>query len=219
MRHVFVWLFVILLTACSPSNRIDPEQIYGRWVSETKYMGDFGIPMGPDIVINRHDLNIKNLDKTVAFDRIEVKDGNIFEIVFFMGISLRLKMISNDKLEFEIPIQGNKIIYNKVPNVKSENTANITTETQNQKPPNPTTEPSAPVSSVSSTSAENVENLRLYEEAKRYAQAGNNDEAIRYLNEALQTGYKNWDQLEKEPMFVQLRTDVRYKAVLSRWKS
>ena len=216
MRHVFVWLFVILLTACSPSNRIDPEQIYGRWVSETKYVGDFGIPMGPDIVINRHDLSIKNLDKTVVFDRIEVKDGNVFEIVFFMGISLRLKMISSDKLEFEIPIQGNKIIYNKVPNVKPENMANIKTEIKNHKPPNLSAEPSA---LVSPASAENMENLRHYEEAKRYAQAGNNDDAIHHLNEALQAGYKNWDQLEKEPMFVHLRSDVRYKAALSRWKS
>lgn len=57
-----------------------------------------------------------------------------------------------------------------------------------------------------------------FEQAALAARQGDQDSAINLLNEAFRQGFRSFDKLDIAPEFAMLRSDVRYQALLARYR-
>ncbi|KDB06535.1 hypothetical protein LIG30_4090 [Burkholderia sp. lig30] len=57
-----------------------------------------------------------------------------------------------------------------------------------------------------------------YEQASIAARAGDADATIGHLNDAFKAGFRQFDQLDAAPEFASLKSDVRYQALIARYR-
>lgn len=225
---VFTVVCGLLLVACS---RPDKSSIVGHWRAERETFFSVHLPVGPDIVINDRSISVPGTGASIPLSSIGQRgDEIILEMPYGVGVSFYFD--GPDRIYFNAPMFG-KVYYQRV---KDDATVRAMARSNtNAKPVTPVSaSPASQVLAVSSASvglprpAGHLSPLAPGEAAAHpsadfdlavlAARQGNRDLAIDRLNEAFKQGFRSIDRIESSPDFVALRSDVRYQALLARYR-
>jgi hypothetical protein len=222
-----------LLAACSKQ---EGPSIVGHWKAERATVFSAQLPVGPDIVISEQAIRVPGTDGIIALSGITKKSGEaVLEMPYGVGLSFYFD--GADRVHLNVPLLG-KIYYRRVldaaptqvavtgavPTVPAPPPA-IAVPPASSAPQRPapaaqsanvidvaaTTDAAPNVATSTSTSPE-------FDHAVLAARQGDQDLAIDRLRDAFQHGFKNIDELDATPEFAALRSDVRFQALVARYR-
>jgi predicted secreted protein len=104
-------LLVIGLATCA---KPDGSRILGHWRAEQLQIQSIGVPMGPDFVLNRHELTAVEGDLHIPITSL-TEAGDTVTVEAPFGISLSFTFESADRMYFDLPLVG-RIHYRRIHN-------------------------------------------------------------------------------------------------------
>lgn len=216
------WLLgglVWALVACSPAD--DGRRILGRWEAESfKLSMGLGLPIGPTLDISPDQVRVPGTDIQVPIQKFR-SEGQDTTLFFPVGVDLTFRFESPDRMFTDLPVVG-PVYYRRVSSaVLSASSAPAPKAELPNMQAGAVSTASVPRSAASQVPATSVPVLSEEDEFRqvvRFAQAGDDDAALRALAVALASGWVNWFELDRESSLDRLKSDVRYQALMARWR-
>lgn len=233
-------LAVVALTAgCSKE---DDFSILGHWRAERVQVDSLQLPVGPDIEIKEHEVSNTDTGTSITLEGIESKgDEVVLDMPFGVGLSLYFD--GPDLMYANMPLVG-KIYYRRV---RDDTVAAAPVPSASSVSSAPSAPPASAVPVATPTkdrllmqqaeqamrdgSGERAEALLVqalaypsahpavdYDLAVLAARSADPDGAIDHLNEAFKRGFRQFSELDSSPDFDALHSDVRFQALVSRYR-
>ena len=214
------WLLgglVWALVACSPAD--DGRRILGRWEAESfKLSMGLGLPIGPTLDISPDQIRVLGTDIQVPIQKFR-SEGQDTTLFFPVGVDLTFRFESPDRMFTDLPVVG-PVYYRRVslavPSVTSAPAPQPELPNVQVGVISTASVPRAVASQVPAVPVISAEDE--FRQVVRLAQAGDDDEALRALAVALASGWVNWSELDRENALDRLKSDVRFQALMARWR-
>lgn len=197
----------LALAACAKE---DGSRIIGKWRAERLEVMSLKLPVGPELVITRDALSTAS-DVSVPIAAI-TQDGDEVTLDTDALIGMTFHFVGPDRMYLELPVVG-RVHYRRL-NGPAVAAAPATTAAVAQ--PAPLPQPSAAPQPAQATTVEPAY-ARDYAQALVLVRQGDNDGALRSLHDAFKHGLRDASLLDTTPEFEILKSDVRYRALLSRY--
>ena len=140
---------------------------------------------------------------------------------FPVGVDLTFRFESPDRMFTDLPVVG-PVYYRRVSSaVSSVSSAPAPQAELPNMQAGVVSTASVPRAAASQVPATSVPVLSVEDEFRqvvRFAQAGDDDAALRALAVALASGWVNWSELDRERAFDRLKSDVRFQVLMARWR-
>ncbi|MDR5770104.1 MULTISPECIES: TPR end-of-group domain-containing protein [unclassified Caballeronia] len=213
-----------LVSACS---RQDRTSVIGHWQAERTTFFSAQLPVGPDIVIGNDAISVPGTDARIPLSGITQKgDEAVLEMP--LGVGLSFFFDGPDRMHLSLPVVG-KVYYRRVhdavaaaPVLKQEAPVRTgSTLAASSVVAAPATHPTVTAQAVATPVAaipQPSSSTREFDRASLAAQQGDQEAAIDHLSEALRQGFRGFDKLDSAQEFASLRSDVRYQALLARYR-
>lgn len=214
----------MLLSACS---KPDGKRILGHWRAESLQLQGIRVPMGPEFVVSRNELRSLGGEIDIPISSITEKSDRV-TLDIPLGLGLTFQFEENDRMSFEVPLIGQKIYYRRASDAIS--TANSKIDPSPRAvtaPPSGTVQPSREVASTAHLSAAAPQQAERqhgsaptvdYNQSILHMRQGDVDAAVRSLRDAFEHGFRDFQLLETSQDLVQLRSDPRYNALVTRYR-
>ncbi|WP_345816858.1 hypothetical protein AAGS40_28250 (plasmid) [Paraburkholderia sp. PREW-6R] len=224
----------VQLVACSRQER---PSIIGHWQAERQTFFSAHLPIGPDIVISKEAVSMPGTDTRIPLNAIRQKGGEtLLELPYGVGVSFFFD--GPDRMHFDVPVVGS-VYYDRVGDAtaaqvvpQSDGKAAGAVVAGPEESPKQAVSPSVatPVALVDKPApvpqappAVDVgqpgpARSSEFDQAELAARRGDQDAVIDHLNEAFRQGFKGFDKLDAAPEFATMREDVRYQALLARYR-
>ena len=230
---------LILISACSKSTG---PSIIGHWRAEHVDMYSLQLPVGPDIVVSASEIVTPDTGASVRVTGIEVK-GDTATVDVPYGVGLKFFFDGPDRVYLKVPLIG-RVYYRRVADPvrasQPEAASAVVTATSGQGlissatnrvsvgvTPTPThigLKASEPVGQSHARAvivpgqASGEPGSEQYDRALLAARQGNLEVAIDDLGSALKAGFRKFALLDSAPEMAELRKDVRYQALVARYR-
>lgn len=234
---------LIALCACS---RPDGNRILGHWHSESMMLGSLNLPIAPDILIQPGNLVAVASGARVPIESVSARDSEVI-LTFAAGLGLSFFFESDDRMFVDVPFFG-KVYYERVaetPAVVTAAAIGSGPRLEGTEPPpvvgsnalgkwiQPTvsqlfnaadgkaaaglwTQPQELLQQARAVDPDMASiDYRLAVNAMKFSDA---DAAVRHLADSLAKGFTSIGRIEAEPAFKPLRQDVRYIALMARYR-
>ena len=212
---VGLWILgCVLLASCSKAGR---PSVLGHWQAERATFFSAHLPVGPDIVISQHAVSVPDTDASIPLNAITLKDNEaVLEMPYGVGVSFYFD--GPNRMYLDLPVLG-KIYYQRVIDSVStvppalatsppvESTAKRAESLTTRQVPVPVPHVDLSVSSPSD-----------FDLALHAAKQGDNELALDSLRRAFSLGFRGFGQLDSAPELAGLRADVRYQALVARYR-
>ena len=216
----------ILLSACT---KPDGKRILGHWRAEPLQLQGIRVPMGPEFVVGHNELCSLNGEVDIPISSITERDDKI-TLDIPLGLGLTFQFEGNDRMFFEVPLIGQKIYYRRTSDATSTAVSKIEPSSSPRAvtaPPSGTVQLSrevvaaAPVSAASPQQVERQHGsdpMADYNQSVLHMRQGDADAAVRSLRDAFEHGFRDFQLLENSQDLIQLRSDPRYTALVTRYR-
>jgi hypothetical protein len=234
---------ILLAAGCS---KADGPSIIGHWRAERVQVASVQLPIGPDIAINENEISNPDTDTGIPIKAIERKDNEVV-LDFSYGLGLSFYFDGPDRMYVKVPLAG-RIYYRRVADaapVQAQTAAASAAVAPVRVAPSVVSVVAQDVvrSADSRTLVQQAEAAMRNGEAGRaetlLAQAGQYalahpavdfdqatlaarsaqpDLAIEHLSDAFKRGFRQFDLLDSTQDFDALKSDVRYKALVARYR-
>ncbi len=216
------WLLgglVWALVACSPAD--DGRRILGRWEAESfKLSMGLGLPIGPTLDISPDQVRVPGTDIQVPIQKFR-SEGQDTTLFFPVGVDLTFRFESPDRMFTDLPVVG-PVYYRRVssavPSVAAAHAPQAELPTMQAGVVSTPSVPRSAASQVPETSVPVLSEEDEFRQVVRLAQAGDDEAALRALAVALASGRVNWSELDRERTIDRLKSDVRFQALMARWR-
>ena len=216
------WLLgglVWALVACSPAD--DGRRILGRWEAESfKLSMGLGLPIGPTLDISPDQVRVPGTDIQVPIQKFR-SEGQDTTLFFPVGVDLTFRFESPDRMFTDLPVVG-PVYYRRVssavPSVAAAHAPQAELPTMQAGVVSTPSVPRSAASKVPETSVPVLSEEDEFRQVVRLAQAGDDEAALRALAVALASGRVNWSELDRERTIDRLKSDVRFQALMARWR-
>ncbi|VVD31866.1 conserved exported protein of unknown function [Paraburkholderia dioscoreae] len=240
LRTMLALSTLAFAAACSKSG---PPTIIGHWRAERVQVFSAQLPVGPEIVVSEKEISSPGTDVDMSVHGFEAKSGQV-TIDLAYGVGLTFYFDGPDRVFLKVPLVG-KVYYRRVvdnaalasaassvpivaqpqsvsqaapvagaqsggnhsgPTAVGEQTALATQSVRGGSQP-----ASEPAEADGQSAAE-------YQLASAAAKQGQSDAAIDHLNSAFKAGFRDVARLDSSPEFGSLANDVRYQALVARYR-
>ena len=259
LKAILPLLLVAGLAACSKRNE---AQILGHWRANHLKIQSLSIPMGPDFIINKHELVSLDGAVRIPISSITVED-EVVTVSVPAGIGLSFHFEGADRMYFQLPFLD-KVYFQRVSDTSASTSVKPIPAPEPQEKAaitSPTIIPVVPANDRVVASQGNVtrqagaalgsavdlvrraeqemnENhlgeaeALLMQAQRQYAndpivdynlaifeiRQGDKDASIRHLSQAFQHGFRAFSLLDASQDLSPLKADVRYGALLARYR-
>lgn len=232
---------VLLATGCS---RTDSSSILGHWRAERLQVASLQLPIGPDIVIKANEISSPDADTSIPVKAIEHKgDETVLDLAYGLGLSFYFD--GPDRMYVKVPILG-RVYYRRVVDsapvrpqaaVSSEPVASalggrpVTAALPVSQPADSWTLIKQAEQAMRDGPTNQAETLLTqaeqdpaahpvvdYDLAVIAARRDQTDLAIEHLSLAFKGGFRQFDLLDSTQDFEALKSDVRYQALVARYR-
>ena len=217
----------MLLSACS---KPDGKRILGRWRAEPLQLQGIRVPIGPEFVVGHHELRSLDGAIDIPLSSITEKDDKI-TLDMTLGLGLTFQFEGNDRMSFEVPLVGQKIYYRRVSDATSIAHSRVEPSPAHRAvtaPPFGSVQLSREAESAAHVSAvaappqaerqQSNDPMVDYNQSILHMRRGDADAAVRSLRDAFEHGFRDFQLLETSQDLVQLRSDPRYNALVTRYR-
>ena len=227
--------FTLLVTsACSLSS--EPE-IQGIWEAEDVHLASLAIQVGPRLEISENHVVIPELNVKLQLATIEREAPNTVKLRFVSNGLIPLPgwtlyFESSDRIRMDIPLVGSvyyrrakdsAIVHRSSSPILGASRSSNQDKGQTAAKSEPAIPKSPPIST--DTAPAPTPHLPLTGSQEPVLdivfaalQREDADGALRVLGDALQTGAISWLAVERDPRLLPLRQDVRYQALMGRYR-
>lgn len=232
-------LTLMLVSACSKSAG---PSILGHWRAEHVEVYSLQLPIGPDVVVTSSEIRSPDTGASIAVTGIEsTGDAATLEVPY--GVGLKFFFDGPDRMYLKVPLIG-RVYYRRVkesanasqPIAASSGVAEASSQEMASpvaKPalsglmspavqtasnsPGTVGQPAARVTSIPEKTTDGP-GADQYKRALRAAGQGNLEVAIDDLDGAFKAGFRGFALLDTAPEITELRKDVRYQALVARYR-
>lgn len=201
------------------------------------------MPVGPEIVVSEKEISSPDTDINMSVHGFEAKSGQV-TVDLAYGIGLTFYFDGPDRVFLKVPLVGN-VYYRRVPDnaalASTAPSASAVAQPQSTSHAAPTATVQARGNDAGSVAvgeqtALTTQSVRggfkpaseplpadgrsaaEYQMASTAAKQGQSDAAIDHLNNAFKAGFRDVGRLESSPEFSSLGRDVRYQALVARYR-
>jgi hypothetical protein len=218
----------VLVAGCS---KPETPSIIGHWQAERQTVYSAHLPVGPDIEISNDAITVPGTTASIPLTAIEMKsDEAVLDMPLDVGLSFYFD--GPDRVHLKVPLLGNiyyRRVHDRAPaRALAQASAVIQpVATAAGVQPASALEPVAAAQSKVTGTPAAMNNAHAagaapfsadYQLALQAASQGNQDQAIDELNKAFKLGFNDFDRIDTAPEFAALRTDIRYQALVARYR-
>lgn len=218
MRHGFLCTaLVAALVAVAACSRTEPQQLIGHWRAERQKVLSINLPIGPEFEVREHELVPLGAGVAIPISSLSSKDNEVTaELPAGIGLSFYFEGL--DRMYVDVPLVG-KLYYQRV---KAPEALAAAAPAMTPTPARASSAPAA-AASVPPTPAEPArqtapQGTADYDIAILMMRQANPDAAVRSLGDAFAHGFRDFGKLEASVELAPLRADVRYQALLARYR-
>jgi len=228
------------LTVIGGCSKTEPPSINGHWRAERVQVQSLVIPIGPELVINDHEIQVPATNLRLPVDHVE-RHGNNVTVQFAVGLGWTFFVESATRMYIDVPLVG-KVAYTRVAAPSNagqpapvQQALQLTKPASGATPQGPAVEgssatPQAPqatphgprvpasVAQGADAAAERVPTASpdVLARAAEAAQRNDFDTALRELDAALANKTVTAAQAAGDHRLAPLRNDIRYQALIAR---
>jgi hypothetical protein len=219
--YLYTVAITMLVTATGCSKFSVPEVI-GNWEAEDVRAHSLTLSIGPRLEISATEVYMPGLEVRLPIRAIERENRNEVTLRFPL-VGWTVYFDSSDRMYMDVPFTG-RLYYRRVTEVyttavasqaPSTAPAGVKAEALASAPSRAPAVVPAPSTAVVPAAAGSPQAL---EQASAFALQGDADGALRLLSGALQADTLTWAQIEGESRLTSLRQDVRYQALMGRYR-
>lgn len=232
-----------LLAACSRQSDVS---LIGHWHAERVSLYSAKLPVGPDLVVKEDRISNPSTGIDLPIKNIERK-GDEATVDFKYGLGVTFYFDDPDRLHINVPLIGN-VYYRRVNDavptsaIQAASAPSPVTEAAQSASPasrviapvvarHPVNAAPAVVPATMHAPAEHSSSANPfspdqpvqgadfdYQKALAAARSGQQDQVFDYLSAAFRAGFRDFGRLDSAPELADLRSDVRYRALVGRYR-
>jgi hypothetical protein len=234
---------ILLAAGCS---KVDGPSIIGHWRAERVQVASVQLPIGPDILIKENEISNPDTDTGIPIKAIERKDNEVV-LDFAYGLGLSFYFDGPDRMYVKVPLAG-RVYYRRVADAAPGQTQTAATSAavapvrvaQSVVPAvaQPVVQSAdyrtlvqQAEAAMRNGEASQAETLLAqagqypsahpavdFDQAVLAAHSAQPDLAIEHLSDAFKRGFRQFDLLDSTREFDALKSDVRYQALVARYR-
>jgi hypothetical protein len=234
---------ILLVAGCS---KADGPSIIGHWHAERVQVASMQLPIGPDIVIKENEISSPDTDTGIPIKAIERKDNEVV-LDFAYGLGLSFYFDGPDRMYVKVPLAG-QIYYRRVvdaapvqaqtatasavvapvpvtqsvvpavgqPVVQSEEYRTLVKQAEAAMHDGATGQAETLLAQAGQYSPAHP--AVDFDQAVLAVRSAQPDLAIEHLSDAFKRGFRQFDLLDSTQDFDALKSDVRYQALVARYR-